>query len=71
MFVAPQGIVGLVKRLARAVVRIVPRQPVSRRKAPLLSASVAEDVVVDSPTAGATLPDPRPFTSNQPLKGEA
>jgi branched-chain amino acid transport system permease protein len=71
MFVAPQGIVGLVKRLARAVVRIVPRQPESRRKVPLPSASVAEDVVVDSPTAGATVPDPRPFTSNQPLKGEA
>ncbi len=34
MFVAPQGIVGLAKRLARAVVRVVPRPPPSRRAAP-------------------------------------
>lgn len=70
MFVAPQGIVGLVKRLSRFVVRIVPRPPASSRAAPLPSPVVGGQVVVDPSAHGAPLPNPSTFTT-QPLKGEA
>jgi branched-chain amino acid transport system permease protein len=70
MFVAPQGIVGLVKRLGRAVVRIVPRPPTARQPAPLPSADVGGAPVVGSPSRGAPRPNP-PTVTPQPLKGEA
>ena len=55
MFVAPQGIVGLVKRLSRAVVRVVPRPPVPPPADPS-PAATAEPAVVGS-TGGLTLPE--------------
>jgi len=56
MFVAPQGIVGLAKRVARSVLRVVPRPPPSHR-AVLSPATAAEPAGVGS--SGA-LPPPVP-----------
>jgi branched-chain amino acid transport system permease protein len=57
MFVAPQGIVGLAHRLARAVVRVVPRPPSPRAVAPPPT-SVGEPAVAGAtPAGGGALPD--------------
>jgi branched-chain amino acid transport system permease protein len=70
MFVAPQGIVGLAKRLAAAVVRIVPRPPAVSLAAPLRAPSGDGQVLADPPASSAPLSGP-PTVTTQPIKGEA